>query len=84
MPIEEEYSLVRYDPRQSLMGLKTQGLMRPASGRASTPHPYQDAVAACRAEGPLGKGQPHLIYSFRRTVETPPGGAIGRIVDIFV
>jgi hypothetical protein len=85
MPIREEYSLVRYDPRQGLLNPQVEGRVRPAPGRASGPsYPHENTVPASMAAGSLRQSRPHPIYSLRRTLETSAAGAVGQIVDIFV
>lgn len=85
MPIREEYSLVRYDPRQGLLNHRVEGRMRPAPGLAAGPsNPHENTASVYMAAGSLGQSRPHPIYSLRRTLETSAAGATGQIVDIFV
>ncbi len=85
MPIREEHSLIRYDPRQGLLGWRVEGFMRPAPSRTSAPpRPYENTAPGSEAGESLRQSQPHLMYSLRRTIEASAAGATGRIVDIFV
>jgi hypothetical protein len=85
MPIHEEYSLVRYDPRQGLLSRRAEGSGRPASIRTSaSSYPHENTLPASTAAGSLQRSRPHLIYSLQRTLEASAGGAIGQRVDIFV
>ncbi len=85
MSINEEYSVVRYDPRQGLLGHQAAGSIRPSLGRTSTPLPPSETPVSTFIAGRSPRQDKlHLVYSLRRTIETAPVRATGQIVDIFV
>lgn len=85
MSIHEEYSLVRYDPRQGLLDRRAEGGVRPRTSRTfAPPRPYQNAAPASLADASLRPNRLHRMYSLRRTLETASAGDTGQIVDIFV
>ncbi len=85
MSINEDYSLVRYNPHQGMLGHRTAGSTRPSPGRACAAARHPESTGSTfMAGGSLRQGQLHLIYSLGRTIETDTAGGIGQNVDIFV
>jgi hypothetical protein len=82
MPIDPEYSLVRYDPYLRALGHRTDGHRKRASAPADTlAHRSVDRAPASPIASPLRRNHPHSVYSPR---QSPAAALTGRVIDIFV
>lgn len=85
MSMDAEYSLVRYDPRQGMLGHPAAGYIRPPLGRPGAPSPRADIPSSdFMAERPHRQDPLLSLYSPRRMIATATTAATGQIVDIFV
>jgi hypothetical protein len=82
MPIDPEYSLVRYDPYLRTLAHRTDGHRQQASAPAETiAHRSVDRAPASPIASPLRRNHPHSVYSPRLTLAA---ALTGRVIDIFV
>ena len=82
MPIDQEHSLVRYDPSQHTLGQCTADRLRPAHAPAA--RRSADPARSAATAGTLRAHPAHSIYSPRLTLASPAAAVTGRVVDIFV